>query len=50
MKLDAFHHIQQDTVYNGMTRVPWENVIEQYGGYHVPLREMNLFHGHVSPH
>lgn len=49
MKLDAFHHIQKDTVYRGMTRVSWSEVIEQYSGVHVPVTMMNQFHGTVIP-
>lgn len=48
MKLDAFHHIQKDTVYRGLTRVPWSEVIQQYAGVHVPVTKMNKFHGSVS--
>ena len=48
MKLDSFHHIQKDTVYRGLTRVPWEEVISAYSGYHVPVTQMNQFHGSVS--
>lgn len=47
MKLDAFHHIQQDTVYRGMYRVSWDEVLEEYSGFHVPVRKMNQFHGSV---
>lgn len=48
MKLDSFHHIQKDTVYRGLTRVPWEEVIAAYSGSHVPVNQMNRFHGSVS--
>ncbi|XP_067947991.1 5'-nucleotidase domain-containing protein 3-like isoform X2 [Watersipora subatra] len=48
MKLDAFHHIQRDTVYRGMTRVPWSEVIDYYSGFHVPVTMMNQYHGSGS--
>ena len=48
MKLDAFHHIQKDTVYRGLTRVPWDEVLSYYGGNHVPVNMMNKFHGSGS--
>jgi len=47
MKIDSFHHIQKDTVYRGLHKLSWDEVLEQYSGFHVPVKQMNQFHGAV---
>ena len=41
MKMDSYHHIQLGSVHCGRTLVPNEEVIELYGGTHVPLYIMD---------
>ncbi|GAA53106.1 5'-nucleotidase domain-containing protein 3, partial [Clonorchis sinensis] len=36
MKVDAYHHIQLDTVYRGFTPVSYEETLEVYNGSHLP--------------
>ncbi|TGZ65828.1 hypothetical protein CRM22_005668 [Opisthorchis felineus] len=36
MKVDAYHHIQLDTVYRGFTPVSCEQTLEVYNGSHLP--------------
>ncbi|KER21579.1 hypothetical protein T265_15055 [Opisthorchis viverrini] len=36
MKVDAYHHIQLDTVYRGFTPVSCEETLEVYNGSHLP--------------
>ncbi|XP_061750240.1 5'-nucleotidase domain-containing protein 3 [Nerophis ophidion] len=48
MKIDAFHYIQQGTVYRGLHPVPHEEVIAMYEGCHVPLEIMSDFYGKSS--
>ncbi|XP_061899054.1 5'-nucleotidase domain-containing protein 3 [Entelurus aequoreus] len=48
MKIDAFHYIQQGTVYRGLHPVPDEEVIAMYEGCHVPLEIMSDFYGKSS--
>ncbi|XP_060784197.1 5'-nucleotidase domain-containing protein 3 isoform X2 [Neoarius graeffei] len=48
MKIDAFHYIQQGTVYRGLHPVPDKEVIAMYEGSHVPLEIMSDFYGKSS--
>lgn len=48
MKIDAFHYIQQGTVYRGLQPVPDREVIAMYEGCHVPLEIMSDFYGKSS--
>ncbi|XP_035012854.2 5'-nucleotidase domain-containing protein 3 [Hippoglossus stenolepis] len=48
MKIDAFHYIQQGTVYRGLHPVSDEEVIAMYEGCHVPLEIMSDFYGKSS--
>ncbi|XP_064639084.1 5'-nucleotidase domain-containing protein 3-like isoform X2 [Lineus longissimus] len=45
MKIDAFHNIQPGTVYRGLTSLSMDEVISLYEGTHVPVENMNSFHG-----
>ncbi|KAF4091130.1 hypothetical protein AMELA_G00033430 [Ameiurus melas] len=48
MKIDAFHYIQQGTVYRGLHPVPDREVIAMYEGCHIPLEIMSDFYGKSS--
>ncbi|XP_074658255.1 5'-nucleotidase domain-containing protein 3-like [Tubulanus polymorphus] len=48
LKIDAFHNIQLGTVYRGLEPVPADEVIKLYDGTHVPVENMNSFHGTVG--
>ncbi|XP_077988251.1 5'-nucleotidase domain-containing protein 3-like [Glandiceps talaboti] len=45
MKVDSFHYIQLGTVHRGLTAVSDEEVNRIYDGTHIPLSQMNSFHG-----
>ncbi|XP_070538343.1 5'-nucleotidase domain-containing protein 3-like [Ptychodera flava] len=45
MKIDSFHYIQLGTVYRGLHPVPDDEVKALYDGTHIPLAQMNSFHG-----
>jgi HAD superfamily 5'-nucleotidase-like hydrolase len=55
MKMDAYHRIQLSSVYRGHQLVDSSQVIERYGGAHVPLYSdhqhqdsMKLSHNHIQ--
>ena len=48
LKVDGYQHIEFGTVYRGHRKVSDDEVVEMYGGTHIPLHIMNDFYGHAQ--